>query len=47
MFEIALKLLIIIIFLSMEEIPYIIKILAVTILGVIVIVDWYTADNNE
>ena len=47
MIEIALKLLIIIIFLSMDEIPYAIKILALAILGAIVIIDWYSTDNNK
>ena len=42
MMEIALKLLIIIMFLCMQEIPYVVKIIAIGIIGAIGIIDWYT-----
>jgi len=45
MMEIALKLLIIIMFLCMQEIPYVVKIIAVGIIGVIGIIDWYTKED--
>ena len=45
MMEIALKLLIVIIFLSMDEIPYLIKVIGVGVLGVIIIVDWNTNES--
>ena len=45
MMEIALKLLIIIMFLCMQEIPYVVKIIAVGIIGVISIIDWYTKED--
>ena len=45
MMEIALKLLIVIMFLSMHEIPYIVKLIGVAILGTIVIIDWHTSDE--
>ena len=44
MAEIILKLLIIIMFLAMAEIPYIVKILGVAILGAAVIIDWHNTD---
>ena len=43
---IFLKLLIVIIFLAMSEIPYIVKLMGVTILGTIIIIDWYS-DEEE
>ena len=46
MAEIILKIFIIIIFLSMEEIPYFIKIIGIGIAGVAIILDWYT-DKEE
>ena len=47
MMDIALKLLIIIIFLSMEEIPYLFKLIAICILGTILIIDWYTMGQDD
>ena len=45
MMEIALKLLIVVIFLSMNEIPYLIKVIGIGVLGTIVIVEWNTDES--
>ena len=47
MVEIVLKLFIIIIFLAMNEIPYIVKVLGIGVLGTVLIIDWYTTDDNN
>ena len=47
MIDIFLKLIIIIMFLSMEEIPYLFKLIAICILGTILIVDWYTVNEDK
>ena len=47
MMDIFLKLLIIIMFLSMDEIPYLLKLIAICILGTILIVDWYTVNQDN
>ena len=47
MAEIVLKLLIIIMFLAMNEIPFIVKILGVAVIGAVVIIDWYTVNDSE
>ena len=47
MMEIALKLLILIMFLFMSEIPYIIKIVGIGIIGCIGIIDWNSEDDND
>ena len=47
MAEIILKLFIIIIFLAIDEIPYIIKIVGIAILGTAFIIDWNTMGNDE
>ena len=45
--EIVLKILIIVIFLSMNEISYLVKLLGIAIFGAAVIIDWYTIRNNN
>ena len=47
MMEIALKLLILIMFLCMEEIPYLIKLFAITLIGTIGIIDWHIKKEDE
>jgi hypothetical protein len=46
MMEIVLKLLIIIMFLCMQEIPHIVKLLGIGLIGTIGIVDWYTGEGK-
>ena len=45
--EIVLKILIIVMFLSMNEIPYLVKLLGIAIFGAAVIIDWYTIRNDN
>ena len=45
MLEIVLKIFIIILFLSMNEIPYSLKLIGIAIFGMAIIIDWYT--HNE
>jgi len=47
MAETVLKIFIIIMFLAMEEIPYILKIIGLAVIGTVVIIDWYTYKNEE
>ena len=47
MAETVLKIFIIIMFLAIEEIPYILKIIGLAVLGTAVIIDWYTYKNEE
>ena len=47
MAEIVLKLFIIIMFLAMEEIPYIFKIIGLAVIGATLIIDWYTIRNDN
>ena len=47
MLDIFLKLLIMIMFLSMEEIPYLFKLISIFILGAILIIDWYTVSEED
>ena len=47
MAETVLKILIIIMFLAMEEIPYILKIIGLAVIGTAVIIDWYTFNDEE
>ena len=47
MAETVLKIFIIIMFLAMEEIPYILKIIGLAVIGITVIIDWYTFNNEE
>ena len=47
MAEIVLKLFIIIMFLAMDEIPYIVKIIGVAAIGAVIIIDWYTIKDRE
>ena len=47
MMEIALKLIIIIMFLCMQEIPYIVKLLAILVIGTIGIIDWHTGGGEN
>ena len=42
MMEIVLKLLIVIMFLCMTEIPYLVKIAGIGLLGTIAIIDWHS-----
>ena len=47
MAETVLKIFIIIMFLVMEEIPYILKIIGLAVIGTVVIIDWYTYKNEK
>jgi len=47
MAEIVLKIFIIIIFLAIEEISYILKLIGLAVIGIAVIIDWYTFNNEE
>tara|TARA_B100001123_G_C14367758_1_gene653608 strand:- start:198 stop:341 length:144 start_codon:yes stop_codon:yes gene_type:complete len=47
MVEIVLKLFIILMFLSMDEIPYIIKMVGIAVIGTAFIIDWYTFQDEE
>ena len=47
MAETVLKIFIIIMFLAMEEIPYILKIIGIAVIGTVVIIDWYTYKNEK
>ena len=47
MVEIVLKLFIILMFLSMSEIPNIIKWIGIAVIGAAFIIDWYTFQDEE
>ncbi len=47
MVEIVLKLFIILMFVSMDEIPYIIKMIGIAVIGTALIIDWYTFQDEE
>ena len=47
MVEIVLKLFIILMFLSMDEISYIIKMIGIAVIGTALIIDWYAFQDEE
>ena len=47
MIDIIIKWIILMIFFFMEEIPYLIKLVAICLIGTILIIDWYSVREED